>query len=259
MKLCLFQTKPQTGGVSGAIRNLSVAARTAAGHGCDLVITPEMYLTGYAIGAEAVRAAALTLDGPSMQEVSDIASRWGVGLLVGFPERDGDKIYNAACLIDRTGKQVTVYRKTHLWGDVDRSQFSQGETLSDVVEFCGWKVALAICYDIEFPEVARACALAGAEAVLVPTAAMKPYTTVATQMIPTRAEENEFVIAYANYIGSERSNNYFGHSVVAGGDGKVIASAEEEDTLVIAQLDKQAFHNRRAEISHLRDRRADLY
>ena len=145
------------------------------------------------------------------------------------------------------------------WGDVDRSQFSRGETLSEVVDFCGWKVALAICYDIEFPEVARAYAVAGVEAVLVPTAAMKPYTSVATQMIPSRAEENEFVVAYANYIGAEKDMHYFGHSVVAGGDGKVIASAEEEDTLVFAELDKQAFHGRRAEISHLRDRRTDLY
>lgn len=259
MKLGLFQTEPQAGGVSEAIRNLNDAARTAAGHSCDLLITPEMYMTGYAIGAKAVQSAALTIDGPSMQEVSEIAKRWGIGLLVGFPERDGDNVYNSARLIERTGEQVSIYRKTHLWGDVDSSQFSRGETLSEVVDFRGWKVALAICYDIEFPEVARAYAIAGAELVLVPTAAMKPYTTVATQMIPTRAEENEFVVAYANYIGSERSTQYFGHSVVAGGDGKVIASAEEEDTIVIAQLDKQAFHGRRAEISHLRDRRADLY
>ncbi len=259
MKLGLFQTEPQTGGVSEAIRNLNDAARTAAGHSCDLLVTPEMFLTGYAIGAKAVQSAALTLDGPSMHEVSEIAKRWGIGLLVGFPERDGDTIYNSAQLIERTGEQVSIYRKTHLWGEVDRSQFSRGENLSEVVDFRGWKVALAICYDIEFPEVARAYAINGAELILVPTAAMKPYTTVATQMIPTRAEENELVVAYANYIGAERDTQYFGHSTVAGGDGKVIASAEEEDTIVIAELDKQAFHGRRAEISHLRDRRADLY
>jgi len=259
MKLALFQTVPQYGGVSQAIRNLNDATRTAAGHTCDLLITPEMYLTGYAIGAETVRSAAFMLDGPTMEEVCEIARRWGVALLVGFPERDGDKIYNSARLIDRTGKHVTVYRKTHMWGDVDRSQFSPGESLSEVVEFLGWKIALAICYDIEFPEVARAYALAGAEAVLVPTAAMKPHTTVATQMIPARAEENEIAIAYANYIGSEGTTEYFGHSIVAGPDGGIIASAKEEDKLVIAQLDKQALHQRRIEISHLNDRRADLY
>ncbi len=259
MKLALFQTEPQAGGVSEALRNLNNATRTAGGHTCDLLITPEMYLTGYDIGVETVQSAALTLSGPTMQEVSDIAKRWGVALLVGFPERDGDAVYNSVRLFDRTGEHVALYRKTHMWGEVDRSQFSQGESLSEVVDFLGWKIALAICYDIEFPEVTRAYALAGAEAVFVPTAAMKPHTTVATQMIPSRAEENEIVVAYANYIGSEGRTQYFGHSVVAGPDGEVIASAKEEDTLVIAELDKQAFHGRRAEISHLRDRRADLY
>lgn len=259
MKLALMQTEPQTEGISVALRNLNDAVRTAGGHVCDLLITPEMFLTGYAIGPEAVDAAALTLDGPTMQEVSDIAKRWGVGILVGFPERDGDAIYNSVRLFDRTGAHVAVYRKTHLWGDIDRAQFSQGETLSDVVEFKGWKVALAICYDIEFPEVARAAAVAGAEAILVPTAAMKPYTTIATQMVPTRAEENEIFVAYANYIGSERDIHYFGHSTVAGPDGQVIGSAEEQDTLVLAELDRQALTERRAAILHMRDRRTDLY
>jgi len=140
MKLGLFQTEPQASGVSDAIQNLNDAARQAAGHMCDLLITPEMYLTGYAIGVEAVQSAAITLSGPTMLEVSEIAKRWGVGLLVGFPERDGDTIYNSVLLIDRTGAHVLLYRKTHLWGEIDRAQFSRGESLSDVVDFCGWKV-----------------------------------------------------------------------------------------------------------------------
>lgn len=259
MKLGLMQTEPQAEGVSAALRNLNDTARTAGGHACDLLITPEMFLTGYAIGAETVRSAALTLDDPTMQEVSEIAKRWGVGILVGFPERDGDTIYNSVRLFDRTGAPVALYRKTHLWGEIDRAQFSQGAALSEVVEYGGWKIALAICYDIEFPEVARAAAVAGAEVILVPTAAMKPYTSVATQMIPTRAEENEIFIAYANYIGFEKGIAYFGHSTVAGPDGKVIASAQEEDTLVLAKLDKEALHERRAAILHMRDRRTDLY
>lgn len=259
MKLALFQTKPQVEGISAALRVLNDTARLAGGHVCDVLITPEMFLTGYNIGAEAVRSAALTLDGPTMQEVSEIAKRWGVGLLVGFPERDGEAVYNSAVLFDRSGTRRLVYRKTHLWGEIDRAQFLPGQALSDVVEIQGWKVSVAICYDIEFPELACAAALAGAEAILVPTAAMKPYTTVATQMIPTRAEENEIFVAYANYIGSEKENRYFGHSVVAGPDGKALARAEEEDTLVIARLDRQILDQRRSAINHCRDRRDDLY
>jgi len=259
MKLALLQTAPQSDGVSAALRNLDNAARTAGGHAVDLLITPEMYLTGYAIGAKAVQLAAMTTNGPTMQEIAEIAKRWSVGILVGFPEREGDKVYNSAQLFDRKGDARAIYRKTHLWGDTDRDQFSRGEELSPIIEFEGWKVALAICYDIEFPELARALTLAGAEAILVPTAAMKPYLSIATQMVPARAEENEIVVAYANYSGVERDLEYFGHSTVVGPDGTIIAQVGEGDELVIADLDRHAFHCWRAENDHRRDRRTDLY
>ena len=259
MKLAMFQTEPQAEGVSAALRNLDDAARQAGGHAADLLITPEMYLTGYAIGSEAVRLAALSLDGPTMQEVSEIARNRNIGILVGFPERDGDAIYNSVHLIDRKGASRAVYRKTHMFGEVDRSQFSRGEALSEVVEFAGWKVALAICYDIEFPELAREAALTGAEVMLVPTAAMLPYVSVATQMVPSRAEENEMYVAYANYVGAEPNIRYFGHSTVAGPDGAVIAQADDNADLMFATLDRPFFNAWRAKNDHRRDRRPDLY
>ncbi|MCL4167858.1 UNVERIFIED_CONTAM: hypothetical protein GTU68_062265 [Idotea baltica] len=260
MKLALFQTEPQTDGVSAALRNLNDAARTAGGHAADILITPEMYLTGYAIGVDAVQAAALQPSGPSIQEVAEIAKRWGVGILIGYPERaDDGNVYNTVELFDRKGDSRLRYRKTHLWGEIDRAQFSPGQSLSDVVEIEGWKIALAICYDVEFPELTRALTLKGAELILVPTASMKPYESVATQMVPTRAEENEICIAYSNYTGSERRIDYFGHSTVAGPDGKIIAQVKEGSELMIASLDRQAFHGWRAENDHRSDRRPELY
>jgi len=260
MKLALFQTEPQTDGVSAALRNLNDAARMAGGHAADILVTPEMYLTGYAIGAEAVQAAALQSGGPSIQEVAEIAKRWGVGILLGYPERAEDgAVYNTIQLFDRKGESRMLYRKSHLWSEIDREQFSPGESLSEVVEIEGWKLGLAICYDIEFPEVARSLVLKGAEAILVPTACRKPYESVSTQMVPTRAEENEICVAYCNYTGAERGNQYFGLSTVAGPDGKIVAQAGGGAELLIASLDRRAFHEWRAENDHRRDRRPELY
>ena len=260
MKLALHQCAPQADGVSAALRNLNDAARQAGGHAADILITPEMYLTGYAIGAEAVKSAALTPDGPSLQEVSEIAKRWGVAILVGYPERGDDgKVYNSIQLFDRKGETRTVYRKSHLWGDIDAEQFSRGESLSEILEIQGWKLGFAICYDIEFPELARSLALAGADAILVSTASMKPYETIATQMIPVRAEENELCVAYCNYIGYERDIDYYGLSTVAGPDGKVVAQAGAVETLLIADLSREKLDGWRKNNTHLRDRRPDLY
>ena len=78
---------------------------------------------------------------------------------------------------------------------------------------------MAICYDVEFYELVRAYALAGAEIVLVPTVNMQPYTGIATRVVPARAEENEIYVAYANRVGSEGNFEYCGLSCVVGPDG----------------------------------------
>ena len=260
MKLALLQCEPQTDGVSEALRKLNDAARQAGGHAADILVTPEMYLTGYAIGVEGVQAAALSVGGPSMQEVSEIAKRWGVAILIGFPERaDGGKIYNSIMLVDQKGETRTVYRKSHLWGDIDRSQFARGESLSEVVELKGWKLGFAICYDIEFPEVARSLTLKGAEAILVATASMKPYESIAQQVIPTRAEENEICVAYCNYTGFERDIHYYGISTVAGPDGKIIAQMGDTADLMFAELNREKYDTWRETNNHAADRRPDLY
>ena len=261
MRLALWQCAPRTEGVSAALRDLDAAAGRARQAGADLLVTPEMYLTGYAIGAEAVAASALTLDGATMGEIADTAQRHALAVCVGFPERNaGGRPWNAVALVDRRGTLLTCYRKTHLWGDVDRAQFTPGDALPGVVELAGWPVSLAICYDVEFPELVRASALAGAELIVCATASMLPYTTVSSQIVPARAEENEVALAYANYAGVEGAQTYYGLSTVAGPDGATIAQAPQEgEHLLIADLDADALAAHRARIHHLRDRRPDLY
>ena len=261
MRLALWQCAPRTDGVSAALRDLDAMADRARLQGADVLLTPEMFLTGYAIGAEAARASALTVEGATMGEVAEIARRRGIALAVGFPERAPDgRVHNALILFDKRGGLLTSYRKTHLWGEVDRAQFSAGASLPGVVELAGWPVSLAICYDVEFPELVRASALAGADLVLCATASMLPYTTVSTQIVPTRAEENEIAVAYANYAGSEGEQVYYGLSTVAGPDGTVIAQAPQAgEHLLVADLDAEALAAHRSRIMHIRDRRPDLY
>jgi predicted amidohydrolase len=118
---------------------------------------------------------------------------------------------------------------------------------------------LAICYDIEFPELARTLALAGADAILAPTANMAPYDSVATRLVPARAEENAVFIAYANYVGAEPPFDYFGLSCVCDPTGADIARAGDGETMIFADLDKAALAAARASATHLADRRPELY
>jgi predicted amidohydrolase len=260
MRLALDQGPPATGGSAEAIARLDCAAETAAAAGANLLITPEMALTGYNIGAPAVRAAAEPLGGPMLAAIAGIAVRHRIALLTGFPELGADDhVYNAIHLVDNQGRGRATYRKTHLYGAIDRAQFTPGEALTAPVELDGWSVGLAICYDIEFPELARAHALAGVEAILVPTANMVPYYGVPTRIVPARAEENEIYVAYANYCGAEGEFTYCGLSCVCGPDGADLARAGSGEEMIFADLSKQHLAAIRANSTHLADRRPELY
>ena len=259
MRLALFQMMSADRSVAEATKLLDQACADAKRGGADLIIYPEMALTGYNIGAERIRQLAEPRDGPMVQSRIDMAKRHGIGILCGFPEIDGVRVFNAAVLIDASGKLLSVCRKAHLFGDVDRAAFSAADTLCPLVKFGDWSVGLAICYDVEFPELVRAYARAGADVVLVPTANMLPYIGVATRVVPTRAEENEVYVAYANRVGVEAAFEYCGLSCVTGPDGIDVARAGSSEEIIFADISKDEVERVRKSLSQLKDRRSDLY
>ena len=255
MRIALFQTDAEPGKPDRNLDRLERAARAAAGQGAGLLVGPEMGLTGYNIGAGAVRSLAEPPDGPSARRVAEIAARAGIAILYGYPERTERGVYNAAQLIGRDGRRLLNQRKAHLYGDLDRSAFLPGPDDVCLAGIEGLRVGVAICYDVEFPELVRRLALAGADAVLVPTALMSPYEIVATTIVPARAFENGIFVAYANRCGREGDLAYCGLSAVAGPDGTVLARAGGGEELLVADIDPAL----RSVGTHLADRRPELY
>ena len=203
LHIALWQT-PHPAGTAEALQRLDAACAQARAQGAGLLVTPEMFLTGYAIGAERVAAQAEPADGRLAQAVAAMAQRHGMGIVYGYPERHPDgRPFNATQFIDADGTRLMNYRKTHLFGDLDRAQFCAGDAASQVFEHRGWKLGLLICYDVEFPEAVRGLALQGADAVLVPTANMEPFDEVQRVLLPARALENSLYLAYANACGTE--------------------------------------------------------
>ncbi|KNG94619.1 carbon-nitrogen hydrolase family protein [Pseudaestuariivita atlantica] len=257
MKLALWQTHPRYG-IDPALDAVTTAARTAADAGVEVLVTPEMFVGGYNIGASQVMTHAD--QAVRVQEhLAAIARRHGIALVAGLALPGSPHPLNACIAIDRTGQEVGRYNKTHLFGDVDRAQFTAGDTLSPVFDLAGWKVALAICYDIEFPELARALTLRGADCILCPTANMAPFDGVATRLVPARAEENAIFVAYCNYVGAEGEFAYNGLSCVTGPDGADLVRGGQGEELLYAMLDRETLRATRATQTHLKDRRPDLY
>lgn len=259
MRIALHQMNSIDRSIAENTALFDQACTTAKTGGADLIIFPEMALTGYNIGAERIRTLAEPCSGAMVQALRDMAQRHNIGLLCGFPELDGTQIFNSAALIDPTGRLLSVCRKAHLFGDVDRAAFSAADALCPIAQFGDWSLGLAICYDVEFPELVRSYALAGADAILVPTANMQPYIGVATRVVPARAEENEIYVAYANRVGSEGAFTYCGLSCVTGPDGIDLARAGHDEEMIFADLSKEDLSQVRKSLSHIQDRRTDLY
>src|SRR3712207_1688285 len=122
LRIAGLQTPGTLRDVEANLHELEDAAVEAAGNGAELLITPEMFMTGYVVGDALPALAAQDLLGP----VRTLAARLGIAVLLGAPELTEGGIHNAAYFIDDRGEVLSCYRKSHLFGDLDRSQFVAG-------------------------------------------------------------------------------------------------------------------------------------
>lgn len=258
LRTALLQSSGRPGSVAANLKALDEAAARAADAGAGLLVAPEMYLTGYAIGDDVARLAEAA-DGPSATAIAETAARHGVAVAYGYPERDGELVFNSVQLIGPDGVRAANYRKTHLFGCFERDSFTSGEQAVVQAELGGLRIGLMICYDVEFPENVRAHALAGTDLLLVPTAQMHPFQFVAESVVPVRAFENQMYVAYVNRVGKEGEFEFVGLSTLAGPDGVARTRAGRDEQLVFADADPAFLAASREANPYLRDRRPGLY
>jgi predicted amidohydrolase len=260
MLISIYQMQPISGDAAANLSKIAQAAAAAADMGADLLVTPELSVTGYALAPAQFAEIAEGRDGDIIAALSEIAAEFEIAICAGFAEKDGEGVYNSAVLVGPEGT-TEFYRKAHLYGDAERAAFVPGGDAPHVFDFAGIRTAMLICYDVEFPEYVRTLALAGAELVLVPTALPAGLISrrVADMVVPTRAFENGLFIAYADLCGDEGALSYGGRSVVVGPDGEELARAGMRETLLVAEIDRSAYDDCRKQNPYLTDRRPGLY
>jgi predicted amidohydrolase len=225
---------------------------------CDLILFPELVVTGY-IAAEEIPPLAEPLDGPHVQQLSKAARDLGIAIAFGLAEKDAetDTCYNSLVALNAQGELAGVYRKMHLWSS--EKEWAQGgdrvETFSIGEMTCGgW-----ICYDTRFPEVARLVALRGADLGLVPTAWLGPADEWALAL-RARALDNAMFVAGADIISYDPMLRCYGHSMIVDPHGEVLARAEPEEAGIIhAKLEAEVLEAQRARVPLLADRHPELY
>jgi predicted amidohydrolase len=256
MRIALLQMAAVPGQVSDNLASIESAAVEAARAGAELLIAPELATVGYGAG-DAIRSLAEPRDGAQITALSSIAAAHGLAIIAGFPERDGDHVYNSAAFTDPHTEPV-IYRKSHLYDAYERSLFTPGDPTATIAMWRGIRIGLLICYDVEFPENVRRLALGGADLVAVPTALpTSPNAAfISERMIPVRAFENQIFVAYANHTGQDERFTYVGLSHVASPDGRTQAIASAAQTgIILAEIRPQDYAVSRARNSYLSDLR----
>lgn len=253
MKIAIYQ--PALGGLEPAQRleRLAAALADPAAADSDLLVCPELFMSGYAIG-DALHRFAEPADGPFAAAVSRLAKANGKAILYGYPERDGERVYNSAICFGPDGACLANHRKLVLPPGFEAKFFERGDALT-FFTLGGFKFGLLVCYDAEFPEAVRAMALAGADVVVAPTALKDIWKSVATRMMPTRAFENGVYVVYVNHAGSEGEVTYYGGSCIVGPDGEDLIRAGAGEQVLAAEIDHAAVTAAQKKLPYLEDRR----
>jgi predicted amidohydrolase len=254
-RVAAWQCHPGPLDVAGNLRRLDEICATAAARQVEVLVTPEMFASGYGLAPGEVSHLAEDAGGPTEAAVAQIARRHRLAIVYGHAERAADGgVHNAATMVGPDGVVRGRHRKVHLFGDVDRSLFVPNAEPPAAFDFDGSRVGLLICYDVEFPEAVRHLAVDGARTVLVPTANMTGYEEVQEILVRARACENGCGVVYANYCGADDLFEYNGRSVICGPGGEVLAQAGAQgEELIVADLPAESAG------TYLADRRADLY
>ncbi|MCR3760480.1 carbon-nitrogen hydrolase family protein [Clostridium felsineum] len=228
----------------------------------NLIIFPELITSGYECDEGFYNLAERIYDGFSIEKISKLAKKYKVSIIYGFPERDEQRdnvIYNSSVYIDNKGVVLGTYRKVHLF-DSEKKYFTPGSEFPIFNTDFG-KVAMMICWDTAFPEVARIYALNGAELIAISTNWEKPYSEDWDLVTSARAFDNCIYIAAANRIGQDKKLSFFGHSRIVSPLGKPIKELNEEvEGVISSQLDLETAKKLKRDYYTLfEDRRPELY
>lgn len=250
MRLALWQGAGVPGDLEGTVAEVARAVEAAPE--TDLVVFPEGFLSGY--HRPDLRPGALAGMEPALREVAAIAARARCAIVIGTHLEAEEGLANAAVVFSPAGEELGRYHKRALFGHWEKRTFVPG---SAGLRFrcAGFTVGLAICYDVEFPEIVRAEALAGVNLLIVPTALMSPYEHIAARLVPARALENQIHVAYCNRTGDENGLTYVGLSCICDPMGEILVKAGPAPSLLRAEIDPAASATRRAVGSYLDDLR----
>jgi predicted amidohydrolase len=270
--LAIEQLDVRVGDVEENLALLEGRAAEALAAGADLVIFPELAVSGYTADPETVAAVAEPLDGPTVERLTAVTRARGGLVVTGFCERDGDTFFNSVVAVGPEGPALH-YRKLHLF-DAEREVYEPGDLGLPVLDTAWGRLGVCICYDLRFVEVLRVLSLRDADVVAAPAAWVGGFDravpasglTRQAESVVTQANLDQVAVAAVSQVGGLADGDVpkLGGSLVVDAYGEVVAGplSRTEPGSATASLDIDAMRAARVRSERIRpreDRRTDVY
>jgi omega-amidase len=258
MRIAVAQFDVKLGKVGSNFATAAKYIRLAARAEADLVLLPELWSSGYDL--ECCQMHAQASKEKVLPGLADLAKRhrlYIVGSVLTANARH--EFFNSAVLIGPHGGRAQVYQKVHLFGPMSEPQFLAPGRTTPIFQMPFGATALAICYDLRFPELFRKYALRGAQLVLVcaqwPAARVEHWRT----LVRARAIENQLFVVACNRVGTSEGTKFGGHSMIVSPWGEILCEGNGKAALLTADIDFNDVSEARSRIPALNDRRPALY
>lgn len=230
--------------------------------GTDVVALPELWTTGYGLDPLAERCE--REDGPTARLLAEAARREGVAVVGGsVPTAAEGRVYNQVAAYDRKGERVGRARKVHLFRPMGEDGRFAGGGAPELFTLDGVPCGAIVCYDLRFPELARALTLAGLRFLFVP--ALWPAERIAhwRALLVARAIENQCFVAGVNAAPGPgavaAAGRPGGHSLLVDPWGRILAEGGEGEEWVAAAVELDAVEEVRRALPALADRVPEAY
>ena len=250
LKIGIYQYKIKNESLSSKINKLEKVLKKNST--CDLIIVPELYLSGYG-NERAINKLKEKRVGHSSKLIANLCQKYSTAILFGYPEQYQNKLFNSAQFINHKGEVLANHRKSMLpLSSKENLVFDRGSKQT-LITYKGLKIGIVICYELEFPELVRKLALKGAQLILAPTAQSIHWPAASRYIARSRAFENGVYVAYANFMGKLHGIDFLGESKIIGPDGLDLSNAKKKETVITSIIDTSAITQVRKKMPYLKD------
>ena len=258
LKISAVQAAPVVGNKE---ENLRIIEEYTVREKAELIIFPELFLTGYLCKDELPRLG-ITLHGWEIKRLEDISRSTGSYIIVGAPvTTERGELFNSALLIGPEG-YIGRYDKFHLPNFLPFEEsifFTEGKKIPVFDTDIG-RIGMLICYDIFFPEVVQALSLQGAQIVVNISASPSISRDFFETLTPARAVENTVFYIYTNLVGTEERLTFWGGNTIVSPKGFIITKGKYfEEQAVSATIDLREIKSARLGRPVLRDKRREAF